>query len=128
MLIGALLVSGLAFYVYPQSLGALVGGFAGAAYPPSFDDREDRRYWRAFGGWLIAAGVTLTGAYFLVHSLVGADVELRRFDRQWGPGQLTASPWVDHPWAWLPLFSAAEGSSRRSGAATFSSTIRTTPS
>ncbi|MDX6584273.1 MAG: hypothetical protein QOI10_3457 [Solirubrobacterales bacterium] len=106
-LIGGLLVAGLALYVYPQSLGAFAGAVVGGAYPWRFDDRVDRRHWRVAAGWLIAAGLALAAAYLLFHAALGADAELRRFDRQWGPGHLSAAALIDHPWAWLPLATAA---------------------
>lgn len=105
-LIGALLGAALAL-LYPQSLGAMIGAAAGAAHPWSFDDHADRHYWRALAGWSIAAGVTLAAAYALVATSLGVDVELWRFHRQWAWGHLSGAAFVDHPWAWLPLASAA---------------------
>jgi hypothetical protein len=105
-LIGALLAAALAL-LYPQSLGAVIGAAAGAAHPWRFDDHGDRRYWRALAGWSIGAGVCLAAAYALLATTLGADAELRRFHRQWAWGHLSAAALIDHPWAWLPLASAA---------------------
>jgi hypothetical protein len=101
-----LILLGFAVYVYPQSFGAFLGAIAAATYPWRFDDREDRLYWRGVAGWSIAAGLALAGAFSYQHPALGVDAELRRFDRQWGPGHLSVAPWIDHPWAWLPLFFA----------------------
>lgn len=106
-LIGGLLAAGVALYVYPQSLGAFVGAGVASFHPWRFDDREDRRYWRTIAGWSIAAGLALAAAYALLHTTLGADVELRRFHRQWGAGHLSAAALINHPWAWLPLATAA---------------------
>lgn len=105
-LIGGLVLAALAL-VYPQSLGGLVGFGVGAAYPWRLGDREDRRYWRTIAGWSIAAGLAVAGAYVLLHTALGADAELRRFHRQWGLGHLSVAALIDHPWAWLPLATAA---------------------
>jgi hypothetical protein len=105
-LIGALLAAALAL-LYPQSLGTMIGAAVGAAHPWRFDDRADRRYWRALAGWSIAAGIALAAAYALLATTLGVDVELRRFHRQWAWGHLSGAAFIDHPWAWLPLASAA---------------------
>lgn len=105
-LIGLVALAFLAL-VYPQSLGGLVGFGVGAGYPLRPGDREDRRYWRTVGGWSIAAGLAVAGAYVLLAGPFGADAELRRFHRQWGWGHFTGAALIDHPWAWLPLATAA---------------------
>ena len=106
-LIGALILAALALYAYPQSLGAFIGCFAASCYPTGFDDRADRRYWQGLAGWSIGAALAVGGAYLVLASPIGADAQWRRFDRKWGPGSLDVSALVEHPWAWLPLASAA---------------------
>jgi hypothetical protein len=106
--VGAGVAAFLAYNVWPQSLGGLIG-FLAAALPSQmgFDDRADRRWWRVLAGWSIAAALALGAAYVLVALRLGAEVEWRRFDRNWGPGEHSLSAWLDHPWAWLPLAAAA---------------------
>lgn len=105
--IGALGVVWFALHVYPQSLAAFVGAVVAGAHPWRFDDRGGRRSWRAVAGWSIAAGLALLAAYLLVDSTIGADTELRRFQRQWRAGHLFAGALIAHPWGWVPLASAA---------------------
>ena len=105
-LIGLCVLCGVAL-LYPQSLGGLVGAAVGGGCPWRFGDREDRRYWRTIAGWSIATGLAVAGAYILLASAFGADVELRRFHRQWGWGHFSGAALIDHPWAWVPLATAA---------------------
>ena len=96
----------IALYGFPQVLLAAVGVLAGACCPSTFDDRRERAWWRATGWWLIGAGLAAGAAYFALFSVIGADVQLRRFDRKWGFGHLDASALAEHPWAWLPIGAA----------------------
>lgn len=104
--IGALVAAFLCLYVVPQSFGAAVGALAAGFHPWSIDGKDEKRHWRFTAGWSIAAGIALAAAYGLLCSPIGADVELRRFHRNWKFGHLDAGAWIAHPWGWLPLASA----------------------
>jgi hypothetical protein len=104
--VGALAVAFLCLYVVPQSFGAAVGALAAGFHPWSIEGNDEWRHWRFIAGWSIAAGIALAAAYALLLTPIGADVELRRFHRNWKYGHLDAGAWIAHPWAWLPLASA----------------------
>lgn len=104
--VGALVAAGLCLYVIPQSVGAVVGILAAGIHPWRIDGNDERRHWRAVAGWSIGAGIALAAAYALLCAPIGADVELRRFHRNWKLGHLDSGAWVAHPWAWLPLVAA----------------------
>lgn len=104
---GTLGVIGLVAYGFPQLTGALVGWLVAAAYSWHRPEGEDRRYWRAIGGWALVAAAALVAAYLLLDASIGADREFRRWNRNWGLGDTDFSVLVDHPWAWVPLFAAA---------------------
>jgi hypothetical protein len=103
---GAVVALFLCLYVVPQSFGAAVGVIAAGIHPWNIQGNDQRRHWRAVAGWSIAAGIALAAAYALLFTPLGADVELRRFQRNWNHGHLDPEAWVAHPWAWLPLASA----------------------
>lgn len=102
----ALAAAFLCLYVVPQSFGAAVGALAAGFHPWSIDGNDERRHWRYVAGWSIAAGIALAAAYAVLFTPIGADVELRRFHRNWKFGHLDAGAWIAHPWGWLPLASA----------------------
>lgn len=107
LLIGALLVAGLALYAYPQVLGSAFGMLAAGIHPLKIEGEDERRHWRSVAGWSIGAGITLAAAFVLLSGPLGADVEMRRFNRNWGPSHLDPSALAAHPWAWVPLGVAA---------------------
>lgn len=104
--VGAVVAAFLCLYVIPQSFGAAVGAIAAGIHPWTIHGNDERRYWRSVAAWSITAGIALAAAYVLLCNPVGADVELRRFHRNWNHGTLDPDAWVAHPWAWLPLASA----------------------
>ena len=87
----------------PQLAFLLVGGGIGAA--ASFWPRSDGPAWRAVGVKLVAAGVVVGCAFALLDGPIGADAQMRRFNRAWGE-EATAAAALKHPWAVIPLGSA----------------------
>ena len=77
----ALVALGLCLYVVPQSFGAAVGVIAAGIHPWNIQGNDERRHWRVIAGWSIAAGLALAAAYALLYAPIGADAELRRFQR-----------------------------------------------
>lgn len=105
--LAAVLGGAIALYGYPQIFGLALGALVGVLVPwHNPTDPDDKRHWRKVAAVAIVCALVIAAAYFLVLWDHGVAAELRRFDRNWGIGELSLQTLVDHPWAWLPLFCA----------------------
>lgn len=107
-IVGAAVLSGILIWGYPQvGIGIAVGTLCAI---PTLSrlacGAADREEWRSRAVWIAVSGVVVALAYFLLGGSVGADVEARRFDRNWSLRDTDWGVFVEYPWAWIPVAAA----------------------
>lgn len=97
---GLCILGWAAWSKWPQASFLLIGGVAGAV--ATFAPTLNRRAGRILGFKLIAAGLITGALFFALAGWLGADAQMRRFERAWDSGSNPAAA-AKHPWATIPL-------------------------
>ncbi len=94
---------------FPQVIaGAITGGLIGGVAALVIEQVMREPSWLRFlAPRLIASGFIAALIYYLVSGPLGADVQMRRFNRAWDAAGIDPGVAVHHPWAVLPLGGAA---------------------
>lgn len=101
VIVGA--IAALAWVKIPLAFLLIPGAIAGAAanYSPRFNGPDGR----AFGVKLVATGIVVGVVFYFLSDPLGADAQVRRFNRALHAGPQLAT-FTKHPWAVVPIGSA----------------------
>lgn len=101
----------LAIKVAPQALGLLIGALLGSASIMLGVVGVAELRSQGWAARLIGAGGLTIVSYLAVDGLIGADVQMRRFNRSWEAAGQDPTVLLDHPWAVVPPTLAAASTS-----------------